>query len=67
MSNWDQVPFSELLTDSRDGEWGEGQEAFGHQLCEVVRGTDFENLNDPNIELPRRWISDHLVERKKLA
>ncbi len=67
MTKRDQVPFSELLTDSRDGEWGESGEAFGHRLCEVIRGTDFANLNDPGIELPQRWVPDHLVERKKLA
>lgn len=66
MSEWDRVPFSDLLIDSRDGEWGEGHEVVGHQLCEVVRGTDFENLSEQNIELPKRWVSDHLVERKKL-
>ena len=67
MSEWSQVPFSDLLIESRDGEWGEGQEAFGHQLCEVIRGTDFAILNDPSIELPLRWIRDHLVERKRLT
>jgi type I restriction enzyme S subunit len=54
------------LLESRDGEWGEGSEKIGHQSCEIIRGTDFANLNDQNIELPRRWIPDHLVERKKL-
>lgn len=63
---WAEVPFADLLVDSRDGEWGEGNETLGHQLCEVVRGTDFSTLNNPSIELPQRWISDHLVERKKL-
>ena len=67
MSEWSQVPFSDLLIESRDGEWGEGREAFGHQLCEVIRGTDFAILNDPSIELPLRWIPDHLVERKRLT
>ena len=66
MSEWNRVPFSDLLVESRDGEWGQGQEIFGHQMCEVIRGTDFANLNDSNIELPLRWIPDHLVKRKKL-
>lgn len=63
---WTEVPFADLLVDSRDGEWGEGSETLGHQLCKVVRGTDFADLNSPGIELPQRWIPDHLVERKKL-
>lgn len=63
---WAEASFADLLVDSRDGEWGEGSETLGHQLCEVVRGTDFADLNSPGIELPQRWIPDHLVERKKL-
>jgi len=35
-------------------------------LCDVIRGTDFADLNSPGIELPRRWIPEHLVERKAL-
>ncbi|MEO7852637.1 MAG: hypothetical protein ABIR94_10360 [Rubrivivax sp.] len=61
-----QTPFDELVLETKDGEWGEGEEAHGHTLCEVVRGTDFANLHDANLELPRRWIPDHLVERKAL-
>jgi len=61
-----QTPFDDLILETKDGEWGEGEEAPGHTLCEVVRGTDFANLHDANLELPRRWIPDHLVARKAL-
>lgn len=58
--------FSDLIAETKDGEWGEGQEAPGHVLCDVIRGTDFADLYAPSIELPQRWIPEHLVERKAL-
>ena len=61
------VLFSDLLTETRDGEWGEGQETPGHVLCDVIRGTDFSDLHSPQIELPQRWIPEHLADRKALV
>ncbi len=61
------ILFSDLIAETKDGEWGEGQEAPGHVLCDVIRGTDFAGLHAPGIELPQRWIPDHLVTRKALA
>lgn len=66
MSGNEMTPFADLIAETRDGEWGEGDETSGHTLCEVVRGTDFAHVNEADIQLPRRWISDHLVERKAL-
>lgn len=66
MKTGQQTPFDDLILETKDGEWGEGEEAHGHTLCEIVRGTDFADLHDANLELPRRWIPDHLVERKAL-
>lgn len=66
MTTGQRTPFDDLLLETKDGEWGEGEEAHGHTLCEIVRGTDFANLHHANLELPRRWIADHLVERKAL-
>ncbi|RIA34197.1 type I restriction enzyme S subunit [Stenotrophomonas sp. AG209] len=60
------ILFSDLIVETKDGEWGEGQEAPGHVLCDVIRGTDFAGLNAPSIELPQRWIPEHLVARKAL-
>ncbi|MCH2241097.1 MAG: restriction endonuclease subunit S [Aquabacterium sp.] len=60
------ILFSDLIAETKDGEWGEGQEAPGHVLCDVIRGTDFADLNAPSIELPQRWIPEHLVARKAL-
>lgn len=61
------VLFSDLLVETRDGEWGEGQETPGHVLCDVIRGTDFADLHSPQIQLPQRWIPEHLVDRKALV
>jgi type I restriction enzyme S subunit len=61
------ILFSDLIAETKDGEWGEGQEAPGHVLCDVIRGTDFADLHAPGIELPQRWIPEHLVARKALA
>lgn len=66
MSGWNDVPFADLLIESRDGEWGKGEPEVGHAEAVVIRGTDFAGVNDPEKKLPHRWIKDHLVERKKL-
>lgn len=60
------ILFSDFIAETKDGEWGEGQEAPGHVLCDVIRGTDFADLHAPGIELPQRWIPEHLVARKAL-
>lgn len=64
--DWDQVPFQDILADSKDGEWGIGEEAGSHTACWMIRGTDFAGINDPSTQLPLRWIPDHLMERKRL-
>jgi type I restriction enzyme S subunit len=66
MSGWKEVPFAKLLVDSKDGEWGAGEEAIGLRETIIIRGTDFADLDNPTAEFPKRWIKDHLVERKKL-
>ena len=66
MNSWRKVPFGDILLESRDGEWGEGENKGGYQLCNMIRGTDFSSLYSSTMELPQRWVKDHLVERKKL-
>ncbi|NOZ09514.1 MAG: hypothetical protein GXP09_00480 [Gammaproteobacteria bacterium] len=66
MKRWCDVPFADLLVESRDGEWGKGEPEVGHTEAVVIRGTDFAGVNDPEQSLPHRWIKNHLVERKKL-
>ena len=66
MNSWLETPFESLLVDSKDGEWGEASAAVGLREALIIRGTDFADLNDPGTELPRRWIKDHIAERKQL-
>lgn len=66
MTGWNETPFGKLLVDSKDGEWGVDEEGVGLREAIVIRGTDFTNLDNPAAELPRRWIKEHLVERKRL-
>lgn len=66
MSEWQQVPFGDLLEESKDGEWGHGDAQPGHQLAWIIRGTDFECINDASSEYPKRWIPIHVVLKKKL-
>jgi type I restriction enzyme S subunit len=66
MKGWNKTPFAKLLVDSKDGEWGRGEEAPGFRESLIIRGTDFADLYCPGSEFPRRWIKDRLVERKGL-
>ncbi|MDP2606983.1 MAG: restriction endonuclease subunit S [Deltaproteobacteria bacterium] len=67
MSGWKETPFAKLLVDSKDGEWGAGEEAVGLRQAIIIRGTDFADLDNPAAEFPKRWIQDHLIGRKKLG
>ena len=66
MNGWNKTPFGELLTDSKDGEWGDGEETVGSREAIIIRGTDFAGLDNPAAEFPRRWIKNHIVDRKRL-
>lgn len=66
MSEWNSTAFESLLVDSKDGEWGESAPAVGLRETFIIRGTDFPDLNNPSADFPRRWIKDHLVDRKQL-
>jgi type I restriction enzyme S subunit len=66
MKAWKSTPFESLLLDSKDGEWGDGQERVGSREAIVIRGTDFADLDNPMTEFPRRWIKSHIVDRKSL-
>jgi type I restriction enzyme, S subunit len=66
MSDRNKTPFAELLVDSKDGEWGQGEETVGSRESIIIRGTDFANLDNPAADLPRRWIKNHITDRKRL-
>ena len=66
MSQWNKTPFGELLVDSKDGEWGDGEATVGSRESIIIRGTDFDDLDNPGAEFPRRWIKNHIADRKRL-
>ena len=66
MSDWNKTPFGELLVDSKDGEWGDGEATVGSRESLIIRGTDFADLDNPTAEFPRRWIKNHIADRKRL-
>ena len=46
MKGWNKVPFGDLLIDSKDGEWGDGAPGVGFVAADMIRGTDFAELNN---------------------
>lgn len=66
MSARNKVPFGNLLLDSKDGEWGEGAPGVGLLASDMIRGTDFAELNISSKVLPRRYVIERHVARKKL-
>src|SRR6185369_5484186 len=66
MNAWKDTLFESILVESKDGEWGEGVPAVGLREALIIRGTDFTELSNPAAPFPRRWIRDHIVERKEL-
>jgi type I restriction enzyme, S subunit len=66
MSEWTTTPFALLVVDSKDGEWGDGEKTVGSRESLIIRGTDFADLYNPGAKFPIRWITNHIVERKRL-
>ena len=57
----------DLLSESKDGEWGEASYLPDYRLMGVIRGADFESCRLGNMEnLPRRFIPKRISERKEL-
>ncbi len=65
-TSWPEVPFEDLLLETKDGEWGDASSGVGLREVLIIRGTDFEDIDNPSAEFPQRWVKDHLVERKQL-
>ncbi len=57
----------DLLSFTRDGEWGNGEPSEGYSPALVVRGTDFAQVRAGNLEtLPLRYIRSDVLARKKI-
>jgi type I restriction enzyme S subunit len=59
--------FSDLLSLTKDGEWGQGEDGPDLEPMHVVRGTDFAQVRLGNINgLPIRYIPKRIADRKAL-
>lgn len=57
----------DILSLTKDGEWGKGEASEGLTEMLVIRGADFSDVRVGNIrEVPRRFIPSHIAHRKLL-
>lgn len=57
----------DLISISKDGEWGKGEPFDESVEMLAIRGTDFEDVRFGNTaSTPRRYIPKHIAERKLL-
>lgn len=57
----------DLLIETKDGEWGAGEPAEGHDEMLVVRGADFDDVRFGDFRnVPVRYIPSKKAEKKKL-
>lgn len=62
-----EVHLADLLTFTRDGEWGNGEPTEGFSPALVVRGTDFERVRAGDLgTLPLRYIRSDILARKSI-
>ncbi|MFJ3937835.1 restriction endonuclease subunit S [Streptomyces parvus] len=67
MTGWTKRRFGELVTESKDGDWGLGEAAEGFAPFHVIRGTDFDNVRRGNVSaVPMRHISERTAWRRAL-
>lgn len=58
---------SQLISFTRDGEWGQGEPGPGFVPMQVIRGTDFERVRFGDLStLPVRYIREDIAERKAI-
>lgn len=61
------IALSSLIAESKDGEWGKGEEFKESVLMRAIRGTDFEQVRVGMFnDVPKRFITAKAAERKKL-
>lgn len=58
---------SQLISFTRDGEWGQGEPSPGFVPMQVIRGTDFERVRFGDLStLPIRYIREDIAGRKAI-
>lgn len=64
----EKANLADLLTFTRDGEWGNAEPTDGYSPALVIRGTDFERVRTGNLDtLPLRYIRSDILARKFIA
>ncbi|CAO3404842.1 restriction endonuclease subunit S [Azospirillum palustre] len=64
----EEVHLADLLSFTRDGEWGKGEPTEGYSPALVIRGTDFERVRAGNLNtLPLRYIRSDILTRKAVT
>ncbi|MFE7617715.1 hypothetical protein [Streptomyces sp. NPDC057496] len=67
MGEWTTRRFYELVTESKDGDWGTGEATEGSILFSVIRGTDFENVRRGDASaVPLRYLPEKTSWRRVL-
>ncbi|MER5550379.1 restriction endonuclease subunit S [Streptomyces sp. NPDC002793] len=67
MSGWTRRLFGELISETKDGDWGQEGAAEGFAPFHVIRGTDFEDVRRGNISaVPLRHLPERTVWRRRL-
>lgn len=61
------LTLSDLLVDSRDGDWGVDDATEGHSPHFVIRGADFPAVRELRVDgVPLRYMPDRTVQRRLL-
>ncbi|MET7936715.1 restriction endonuclease subunit S [Streptomyces sp. NPDC005322] len=67
MSESNAVVFRDLLTATKDGDWGKGEPQQGYAPAHVIRGTDFAEVSLGRIAgVPLRYLAETTVHRRLL-
>lgn len=68
MSSPESILFKDLLLETKDGDWGQGEPAEGLLPYHVIRATDFASTSLGDVgNVPLRYLPKHTVERRTLA
>lgn len=62
-----EAALKDLLSITKDGEWGKGEPADGLTEMAVIRGTDFAGVRLGGLQnVPTRYIPEKIAARKRL-
>ncbi|MEY9876919.1 type I restriction enzyme S subunit [Streptacidiphilus sp. MAP12-33] len=67
MEDWKVYKFCQLVSESKDGDWGVGELTGGFVPFHVIRGTDFEAVRRADVsDVPLRYLSEKTAWRRVL-